>query len=203
MAYMIDTEFLPEHEVIIECSKQNVNIPSQDCMRIDDALIDFHFIRQSKRGAIAALPLTFGGFAMCSGEFRNLAEDFELGVHQFFKVDVRWPDGISTGEQLYLMNILCCFDAIDFDSSPDVSIEYSKSGRPYAALRSLDEPRISVGKELISGHHLWRGRNFSGNRNSVFVFDEFHGEIVKRNLLGIRACYLIEIQLDQKIWVKS
>ena len=192
MAYMIDTELLPRYEVRVECSKEAPRLNLWSGESINPSLIDFHFIRQSDKGEIAALPMNLGGLATCSGGFRDLAEDFEPGIHQFFPIDIRWPDGTSTSECLYVMNVLRCFDAIDFDNSPDVSIEYSKSGRRYAALRTVVNPRMAVKKQIVTDYHLWRGKQFFGNRNSIFVSNDFYQEIKNRKLCGIQGYRLEE-----------
>lgn len=95
---------------------------------------------------------------MVSESFRQLVEDMEPGVHQFFPFDLRnGKRGEPAPEQYYILNIATLLDSVDPEKS-DVKRRRGVAGKPGTFVVSGLSDKFVVRSDVIAGHHLWRER---------------------------------------------
>ncbi len=98
-------------------------------------------------------------------EVREVIEEMEPGVHEFFPVHIRPKtpskvllrrDKRPLAGPYYMLNVQTAIDAVCIERS-DVDIHPVKSGLPFVSRRGMRGKIVLYG-DKISGHHLWRGR---------------------------------------------
>lgn len=123
---------------------------------------------------------TFGASAV-SSRFRDLVEDMEPGVHQFFELELRQKDGSPFPGQYYAFN--CC-QQIDTILVRESRLEWEKETghRPRISLVPSDV-LVTSGPER-AGRHLWRELYVA--RSYIMASDAFMIEMRKRKLIGLQ-----------------
>ena len=142
---------------------------------IDPATADCVFRCKSGHKAIYDL-VGLNGWYGVNQRVRDVIEEFEPGIHQFIPTTVLKKDGTPFNDDNYfILNIRQVVDAIIIEKS-DV---YKKEGTHFDTgeyfYRLLPDPSltffmIQFDNTLISGKHLWRGKNHLPTR--TFCSDE-------------------------------
>ncbi len=123
-------------------------------------------IRWKKRGKLKDC-VSFIGHLVLSTRARDMIEELEPGVHDFFEIKMEhiksgeiWP------EPFWLLHVRNKFDSIDE--------EHTHSQRSQFAFR----------KEAVRNIHLWRDSRFELRRRT-FASDHFVSELERRGIEGI------------------
>lgn len=134
-----------------------------------------------------ALPDMFMGSSgkwVVSEAARQVIEELDPGLHQFFSINVQFPDGSSPPGAWYAMNITTLKkEMIDAESAIKHSVTKdqtftSKSGVTKTKkghemfLIDFDAKRITVGPDADDGANLWREK---GHQRDLILFsDKLH-----------------------------
>lgn len=138
-----------------------------------------------------------GRLSMCP-EARALVEELEPGVHQFFPVEVVRPrskrpihrlDGRVLDGPYYLFNVQAALDAVWVERS-EVDVLYDRvDGRP-RVIRRPGNWNIVLRRDVIQGHHVWRGARQL--KNDMFFSDALVRAIEARRLRKLVMHHLEE-----------
>lgn len=114
-----------------------------------------------------------------SQRFKDLVEEFEPGMHQFFPLALRDRRGEPLAQPYYVFNCLVSLDAVlmaesgltwQFDGPP---------GKPFPSINTSS--KLVFSKPAIAGRHLWCLHYLrAGNR--LFVSDAFYTELKARKI---------------------
>lgn len=134
--------------------------------------------------------------AMCP-EARALIEEFEPGVHHFFPVEIarkrskkpiRRLDGRVLDTPYYLFFPQKWLDAVWVERS-DVMMSPTYLG-PQLVLPRFGSDNIVLRREVVAGHHVWRGRFHMLGR--TFFSDALVNAVQARKLRGLEFTRLEE-----------
>ena len=95
-----------------------------------------------------------------SETLRQLIEEREPDVHQFFRIDLETTDGSPWPTQYYLFNVCQHLAAALLDRSQLVW-RTNTSGQRYAGSPAYDD-RLIVNTNVIAGKHVWKDKHFFG-----------------------------------------
>ncbi|WP_306047745.1 imm11 family protein [Nioella sp. MMSF_3534] len=142
-----------------------------------------------------ALPDMFMGSSgkwVVSDPARQIIEDLDPGLHQFFSINVQFPDGSSPLGEWFAMNITTVRKTmIDAESAikhlppaklpkklPDGTITtYWSTG---TSLIDFNAKRITVGPDADDGANLWREK---GHQRDLILFsDKLHDALQEAGL---------------------
>jgi len=112
------------------------------------------------------------GLNAVSEKFKNLVEQFEPAVHQFFPLLVEDRDGVPLNKQLFIFNCAVGVDAIIFRSCEPTWITYDFSP---PLLRAGIGERFELSRPAIGDHHIWCGKTVAENK--LFVSDAFYAAL--------------------------
>ena len=131
---------------------------------------------------------TLGIWTVSDG-FRQIAEELEPGINQFFAVEMFRKDGLQIPKKYFFMNVCQSFDAIDIEQS---NVEWYEN--EYGS-RFLTQDRggfrLVMHGDAIADRHLWCGdRHFF---NQTYVSDLFMKKLKAAKLNGWRADKIEEI----------
>lgn len=132
----------------------------------------------------------------CSAEFKALVEALEPGMHQFFPITIRRPDGkpilradgreVGPG-QYYILNALQAVDAL----LPDHCIGPRGEKRQSLAQLTRDDD-LCVARSAITGRHLWINEPFYKS-GLYFVSNELGTAIQAQGLKGLKLRKVREV----------
>lgn len=117
----------------------------------------------------------YGGSLLVSAAFRDLVEELEPGVHQFFPMTIE-QSGRVLGTH-YLFVVCNRLDTIDREKS----VPPPPPGRPYRPLRDGTD-RLVFSAAAIGNHHAWIDKFVRGTCISNTLF----GRIRDAGLRGLR-----------------
>jgi len=133
--------------------------------------------------------VVISGIRGMSREARDLVEEFEPGVHQFIPVNIvrkrgNKPivrlDGRVLDEPYYLFNCMVWLDTILLDRSEVYKADIGNGVVTAYPDLTKPEARIVLNREMISGHHVWRGNLHFPER--LFFSDQFATATLRKNL---------------------
>ena len=116
----------------------------------------------------------FGSF-LVPDRFRDILEELEPGVHQFFPIALEWKDGTSAGER-YWFNPCHRLDSVDREAT-EVAFDGIWEFRPYK------NERFCFSKKKLGNRHVWIDK-FVPN-DLIFVSDLFKNRLVEAGITGI------------------
>ena len=136
------------------------------------------------------LPHVFAtpGLNAVSERFRNLVEQFEPHMHQFFPLSVQDGEGAPLSQNLYVFNCAVGVDAIIFRSCDPVW--FTDDLNP-PVLRAGMREQFELSRPAIGDHHVWCGKTVA--RNKLFVSDAFYAAATKHRMRAFRAKYRKEL----------
>ncbi len=115
-----------------------------------------------------------------SQSFKDLVEELEPGVHEFFPFLLRigfWGD--HAPQSYYVMNIMTKLPCVDIDAG-GVSVGRDRFGNiAYLSPEHFPYKQITLRKSDIQGLHVWRDQYLSG---SFFVSDDFMKQFNDRKM---------------------
>lgn len=127
--------------------------------------------------------------------FKDLVEEFEPGVHQFFPIVLRDKQGEPIGDNFYIFNCMVSMDAV-LAKETGLELKYPPGAPPeyyFEAIFGRDE-KVFISKPQIKGHHLWMGLHIRPHGSWVFVSDEFFAALEKQKIKYLRAHQLHEVE---------
>lgn len=158
-------------------------------IRFDPADVKTEFWLTSRQKTLADFLPVVARWGV-SAEFREVVEALEPGLHQFFPIMIRRPngkpierlDGREVGPGHYfIMNPLVRINSL----LPEECI--GKQGQRRTTLnevlRTVDDLCVSLA--VIAGRHLWVDAYFGGGQ--LFVSDAFLAAIEEKGLKGFRV----------------
>lgn len=132
-----------------------------------------------------------------SPEARALIEEFEPGVHQFVPVEILRPrsgkpihrlDGRVLDTPYYLFSVQTLIDAVWVERS---EVEISPVlGSPPSVYQVPGRWNIVLRRDLVAGHHVWRGRHHLPR--DLFFSDALAREVEARRLRKLQMHRLEE-----------
>jgi len=130
------------------------------------------------------------GLNAVSQRFRELVEQFEPGMHQFFPLSVQDCDGTPLGEDIFIFNCAVGVDAIIFRNSKP---NWFKDDLNPPVLRAGMGDNFELSRPAIGDHHIWCGKTVA--RNKLFISDAFYTAVTSHQIIGFRAKYRDELAL--------
>ena len=96
-----------------------------------------------------------GGIWGISDEVKEIVERFEPGVHQFFPLDITYPDGTNPPFRYNIMNIHRRVEALDFERSAANGCVIKDATRSFPYRRWSTSPKCVFRRSVVEGLHLW------------------------------------------------
>jgi hypothetical protein len=141
-------------------------------------------LRMVEKRELPNMFMAYGGMWIVDASAREIIENLDPGLHQFFSINVQFPDGTSPPGEWFSMNITTVRKTmIDAESAIKHSVTKdqtftSKSGVTKTKkghemfLVDFDAKRITVGPEANEGANLWREK---GHQRDLILFsDKLH-----------------------------
>lgn len=129
-----------------------------------------------------------------NGRFRDLVEEFEPGLHEFFPLTLVWEDGSPIEGDWFIFNCTVSVDTLLPEKSGAVWRD-SVNGKPYIELHpDLD---WILSRPAIGERHLWCGKRIQ-HGGGVYCSDVFYEELKRRKIKFIAAKHCEEID---ELWV--
>ncbi|MDH4981593.1 DUF1629 domain-containing protein [Hyphomicrobium sp. D-2] len=128
------------------------------------------------------------GLNAVSERFKNLVEQFEPGMHQFFPFMIEHRDGTLIDEKLYIFNCAVGVDAIIFRKHQPVWQTY-EFDPPTLFAGMLEKFELSC--PAIGEHHIWCGETVAPR--SLFVSDAFYSAVKHNKIRGLRGRHREEL----------
>jgi hypothetical protein len=141
-------------------------------------------LRMVEKCELPNMFMAYGGMWIVDSSARQIIEDLDPGLHQFFSINVQFPDGSSPPGEWFSMNITTVRKTmIDAESAikhlppaklpkklPDGTITtYWSTG---TSLIDFNAKRITVGPDADDGANLWREK---GHQRDLILFsDKLH-----------------------------
>ena len=150
-----------------------------------------------------------GGFAICQA-LKDIIEDLEPGVHQFFPMTITGLQSEADIGRYYLLHVTQKLDAIIYDKTAFAIKERfgleaaKKAGFMLVPDRGPKYP-CTLKKDVIAGKHLWRGTvgdkclyrdGFDDLVGIYFCSDELAAAMRKRKILGCWDLFSCEVKID-------
>lgn len=115
-----------------------------------------------------------------SQRFKDLVEEFEPDVHQFFPLALRDKNGVPLPDNYYIFNCVVSLDAVLVaESGLSWRSEKIPEGRPESSMSFGSQ--LVFSRPAIAGHHLWVGDYLSQNL-TIYVSDAFYTELRARKI---------------------
>lgn len=115
--------------------------------------------------------LMHDGLILVSEEFKDVVEELESNVHQFFPIEVVFKDG-GFARQMYFFNICNRLDTVDRE----------RATVKFDAGWLIHSGEFVFSLDLIDGRHIWIDKFIVEGR---LVSDEFKLRVEKAELTGI------------------
>ncbi|WP_067217518.1 imm11 family protein [Stappia indica] len=128
-----------------------------------------------------------------SQRFKDLVEQFEPGIHQFFPLKLRRKSGFSIEQNYYVFN---CMTSVD-------TVLVKESRFRWGRFEEIDKPRIDIDREkdivlsrmAIETRHLWKGLYLQPIGSGVFCSDAFEKALKKKKIRFLKQTYCREIDV--------
>lgn len=120
------------------------------------------------------------GLQFVSENFRQVVEELEPGLHEFFPFQLRnGKRGDPAPQQYYVMNIMTQCDCLDYEQG-GVSVDRWEDGAiAFFSPEKISHEGMVLKSDVIAGKHLWRAKYLGG---SFFISEDFMGLYRKRKL---------------------
>lgn len=123
---------------------------------------------------------TMPGVNAVGHRFKQLVEEFEPGVHQFFPLELFTKDGVAVGEQYFVFNCTVSFDSLLVNKS-DVKWLDLENEKRCPRIGVCWGREITLSSEAISGRHIWQSFRIT-TQNCILVSDDFYSEMKRRRI---------------------
>ena len=156
-----------------------------------------HELRMERKGILPNMFMATSGMWIVDSSARQIIEELDPGLHQFFSINVQFPDGSSPPGEWFSMNITTVRKTmIDAESAikhlppaklpkklPDGTITtYWSTG---TSLIDFNAKRITVGPDADDGANLWREK---GHQRDLILFsDKLHDALQEAGLTTAKA----------------
>lgn len=111
------------------------------------------------------------GYWAVGQDFKDLVEEREPGVHQFFPIQIFYKDGRAVEEAFYILHIRRSISALKLEQS---NAALQSSGIVQILFHPL---KIVLDRAKISGRHLWREEWYT------YISDDLFAALLKKGLL--------------------
>jgi hypothetical protein len=125
------------------------------------------------------------GLNAVNQRFRDLVEEFEPGVHQFFPLGLFRKDGSRVEDNYYVFNCTVSIDTLLVSRSEVSWSTVRGTDKPYVV--TAGERRWVLSRPAIGARHIWCGARISTPCTGILVSDAFHDALVRRKIRYIRA----------------
>lgn len=128
-----------------------------------------------------------------SQRFKDLVDEFESGIHQFFPVKLRSKSGFPLQGNYYVFN---CMTSVD-------TVLVKESGFKWSKFEEINKPRIDISRDkdialsrtAIGACHLWKGIYLQPTGSGVFCSDAFEKALKKNKIRFLKQNYCREIDV--------
>ena len=124
------------------------------------------------------------GLNAVSRRFRDLVEEFEPGVHQFFPLELYRKNGDPVEGEYFIFNCAVSFDCV-LTAKTDVEWRKLNSQEEYPSLFIKNSRDQILSHPQIAGRHLWCG--FRQKCVGVYVSDAFFSRLKKEKFNFFRS----------------
>ncbi len=144
-------------------------------------------ILDRRRKSLAAGFLSVNGLFIVKGEIREILENLDPGMHQFFPIDVKYGTTSRPEGQFYVLNLTAQQDSIIDDlSTVEPFPVFTNATPPQIAPPDRNkmsilyaDGHVTVDPARQSGLSIWRERRYPG---SYLISDQFHDMLVAQGL---------------------
>ena len=136
--------------------------------------------RKKKYPDVFSMP----GLNAVSARFRDLVEEFEPDVHQFFPLKLYRKNGNLVEEEYFIFNCAVSFDCV-FTAKTDVQWQKLDSPNDYPSLFIKNSRDQVLSRQEIAGRHLWCG--LRQKCVGVYVSDAFFTRLKKEKFSFFRS----------------
>lgn len=117
-----------------------------------------------------------------SEAFREMVEDLDPGVHQFFPVTLSRKSGELIDKRYYALNICRRLDAVIVEKSNVTWGRTGLGGFPILHL-GAGPPHFTLSRQAIGGAHMWHG--LSQFRGLTFFSDALMSRVLGKSMKGL------------------
>lgn len=125
------------------------------------------------RGSLRDTFITKDGFTIVSDTFKQLAEEFDPGVHQFFDVSLHEKSGERVAGSYYVMNVTARKDSIVWEKTPHVKNSETRY------VPSIYKGDLHFLETAETSPHLWREVRYD---TELFISEAFRVAAEQRGL---------------------
>ncbi|MCV6577009.1 MAG: hypothetical protein OIF58_14885 [Cohaesibacter sp.] len=132
-----------------------------------------------------------------SQRFKDLVEDFEPEVHQFFPLELFRKNGDPVEEDFYIFNCTVTFDSLLMKHSDE---EWLKLDEPdeYPRLRITDQHKQTLSRPAIGGRHIWKPFRQRITGGGLYVSDAFHKRLKQEKFKYFLSAFCPEVD---ELWI--
>ncbi|WP_305987098.1 imm11 family protein [Roseibium sp. MMSF_3544] len=141
--------------------------------------------------------MTMPGLNAVSAKFKQIVEEFEPELHQFFPLRLTRKDGSLVEDEYFIFNCTVSFDSLLFQHS-EVDWIYSESKNKCPWLEIKDFRVNALSKPAIQGRHIWS--NFRLRCPGIYISDAFHRQLKDEKIRYCESFFCEELDIP---WVAS
>ncbi|CTQ72982.1 imm11 family protein [Roseibium alexandrii] len=130
--------------------------------------------------------------------FKDLVEEFEPGVHQFFPIELRNKAGDPLADNYYVFNCMVSVDTVLVKESGLQWEIDEPSGQSFLDILTFKHDMV-LSRPAIGGRHLWQGLYLQPiSSGGVFCSDAFQKELKKRKIRFLDQKHCAEVDDEWK-----
>ena len=142
-----------------------------------------------------------GGFFAVSQRFKDLVEEFEPDIHQFFPITLSDFDGSKVEPDYYIFNCMVAIDTILVKESGLKWTFRDHWQQPHLDIPARDPfYRWKLSKPQIAGRHIWTDFYTRPPSEGFYVSDELFKKIQKNKIRFFKERYCEELDIP---WAKE
>ena len=143
---------------------------------IADDMLPKRFVLSKHYQSLADLIELGAGIAV-TGRLRDLIERLEPGRHQFWPVEIIQRSGEAYPSAYFFLRVLSQLDAFEKEKSDPTCWKKSLQILKIAPPKEENARGIALSRNVIAGHHIWRG--FVSAEAGISGFDFYVSDTLK------------------------
>ena len=128
--------------------------------------------REAKKFGIPDVVWALGMYFV-NDKFKDVVERLELGVHQYFPMEMLWKDG-TPAQEMYLFNICNRLDTVDREATTAELAD----GRMWLP----ETGKIVFSERRIDNHHIWIDKHIYAG---TYMSDALHDALMEGSVTGL------------------
>jgi len=118
-----------------------------------------------------------------SSRFRDLVDEFEPGLHQFFPVDVYKTRDGEVSATYYWINVCNRIESVDPDRTTYIR-KKDYTGKGFWSRSGVEDAKLVFSISRVGGRHLWMDPDLPSQRH-FYASNAFAGAAASANFLGL------------------